>query len=157
MKITLIKATYSFGIAKTGKPFEMASAVALIPVELVEGDKYTCRGGGHTPYVYDVADNFAAELAQSFARDIQQSEDGITVVYDLDAMPRERGNNVILGFSGQPASASAPVETTQQPTMPDTPAPVETTQQPTPPRQPPRPSAAIPPVTPAAPPKVVVS
>jgi hypothetical protein len=128
MKVTLIKATHSFGTAKTGKPFVMSSAVSLIPVELVEGDKYTCRGGGHTPYVYDVADNFAEELAARFAKDLPSSKDGLTVTYDLDTQPRERGNNIILGFIEQPkqpyvkpssesASASAPapvVKTSEQ-------------------------------------------
>lgn len=108
MKVILIKATHSFGTAKTGKPFVMASAVALIPVELVEGDKYTCRGGGHTPYVYDVADNFSEELAARFTKDLPSSKDGLTVVYDLDTQPRERGNNIILGFIGQPPKLQMP-------------------------------------------------
>lgn len=101
MKFNVIAVTHAVGVSKTGSAFSIPRAVVLNRVEVVSGAKYSQSGAGFTPQEFDVADDFIVSFLTKFTADFK----GVAVVYDLDVLPRERGNAVVLGFSG-----SAPVQ-----------------------------------------------
>jgi hypothetical protein len=112
MKLTIIKVTLSNGISsKTNQSFSMARALALIPVEITSSPNYQVRGAGYSTYEYDVSDSFIDDFVTRFKTDFK----GSPVVYDLDTQPRERGNNIILGFSEQQRQQPSAVPPSPQP------------------------------------------
>lgn len=109
MKYKMSSVTHATGLSKTGSSFSMCRATVLVPVELANSPKYQCVGAGETEMQFDVADNFIEPLLAKFTADYK----GQPVVYDLDVMPRERGNAIVIGFVGfsSPASVQPQVTT----------------------------------------------